>query len=148
MVVYSVCISHINRVAKSVGAGSTDWFRTNCMGVITKLDLKLEKDNRESAEQYDRRFADYVKQLLDCDFPNSEHLSKMDWCVVLNPNPYEQLNGMTFEQAYQKEKWFFEQLFPTNDPRHPDHLERKRLSSRCAIGGFRTLLVNKYENFA
>jgi hypothetical protein len=134
-------------MAKSAGTRSEDWFRSNCMGVVTKIDKKLEP-KLESAEVYDKKFADYVKKLLDCDFPDTEHLSKMDWCVVLNPNPHEQLNGMSFAQAYQKEKWFFEQLFPTNDPHHPDHAERKRLRSRCAIGGFRTLLVNKYEKFA
>ena len=54
---------------------ASTWFQTNCLGVFTKIDKKLET-KEEPAEVYDKKFAATTSQLIDVDYPDTEHIRK------------------------------------------------------------------------
>lgn len=103
---------------------------------------------------------------------------KFEWVVVLNPNRNETTANMNFQDAYQKESWFFDELFaPIGEPwppimegTPPDEPEPEPSGGTsdfspqpepepagsadenprrlCGIDGFRSVLVGKYAAFA
>lgn len=76
------------------------------------FDKKLENNSKKSAEHYNQEAAQVLNDWLTCAWKKEEpHLKQFDWVVVLNPNPHETKQNMSFRDAYQKESWFFDNLF-------------------------------------
>ena len=94
-----------------------------------------------------------------------------------NPNPHETKNNMSFEDAYKKESWFFDELFapvdapwsgndepaisegtpfqepqPEPEPGTDEPVVDPAVESNprrlCGIDGFRSALVGKFADFA
>ena len=76
------------------------------------FDKKLENNSTKSAEHYNQEAAQMLNNWLTCAWKDEyPHVKQFDWVVVLNPNPPEQKQNMSFRDAYQKESWFFDNLF-------------------------------------
>ena len=71
----SLCVDHIQRVQQEVGGDADSWFQTNCLGVFTKIDKKLETKS-EPAEVYDQTFAQDLSKMIDVDYPDTGHIRK------------------------------------------------------------------------
>lgn len=136
---YSVCQSLIQDVCTELGSDQAwaTFMTQRCLGVYTKIDRSpsLESNTVKDAATYDADFAEKLRVDLNCE-NHDAHLLRMKWVAVLNPNPEEQLQNMSFSEAARKECWFFDQLLGDSDTR-----------DMCGISNFRLRLVELYESF-
>ena len=110
---YSLCLSHILKIARESEAVADAWLKTHCLGVLTMFDKTLEYSSKLKPEEYNARAAELLTNSLTCAWATEEWHSptaQFDWVAVLNPNPREMEANMGFAQAYQKESWFFDHL--------------------------------------
>ncbi len=148
-----------------------EWMKTHCLGVLTKMDVRMEGAGRrrsivrraneaageEGRDDYNRRHAQDLLSMLQCE-DHEEHMStKFPWVAVLNANPEERLEGpmrLDFKDVYQKEEWFFKELLHyVSDSELTSQVwwstERKPVTPMglCGIGSLRSILVDRFAKF-
>jgi GTP-binding protein EngB required for normal cell division len=116
------------------------------IGIYTKVDKELEpaSSKDDDATVYNQTFARKVETWLADKFADeinqqdpTNKVPKIEWMAVLNPNPNETAANMSFSDAFKKEAWFYDALFPP----------RSEMRSRCGIDALRTRLMQKYSHF-
>jgi hypothetical protein len=66
-----------------------DFLHNRLLGVLTKVDKRLESNPGKDAAAYNGDFANTLRGSL-LSVHNAPHLPKLQWLAVLNPNPEEQ----------------------------------------------------------
>ena len=180
----SVCLKVINDLQVEIGEATRqdtdamrDWMKTHCLGVLTKMDVKMENQSRGSSlargtsksalsstgsvqaakEEYNQRYARELFTMLRCE-DHEEHMStKFPWVAVLNANPEECLEGpqrLDFKDVYQKEEWFFEELLcclseeeKASQVWWSSQHKPITLKGLCGIGSLRSILIDRFALF-
>ena len=152
---YSICVKLIKEVqvaARQDPAHTEAWLKSHCMGTLTMYDRHLQENSPDPPATYNAKYADLLADWIRDEHPGPDGQPsrsvghQFDWVTSLNPNSEEQIAHMSFRDASKKEMWFHQTLLESVT--RQSVLRETPALSKCGIGSFRSVLVQKYEAFA